>query len=247
MSHLVKLIINGGILLFLSLNNAAFAENINLKGLSKSIESALNNNDLSNVNGLLETEIAVSIKEDFLDFQKEFPNAKWEINPAGTLKDNRKLIKLAVTALKKKDSQLYTLETNQRIALEIKKGKITSHEIISEESILKNTNKPIDITLQIPNTALTGSRYDVDIIINQPLENSIVAGNLISLNHKKNINQSLEKIELMPMGSGGIFKSVQAPMEPGYQKWAAIIVHPEGLISITKFVKIVSNENDLNL
>ena len=49
------------------------------------------------------------------------------------------------------------------------------------------------------------------------------------------------------MGSGGIFKSVEAPMQPGNQIWAAIIVHPEGMISITKLVKIVSNENDLDL
>jgi len=246
-SNLIKLIINAGVLLLLSLNNPAFCENIDLKGLSKRIESAFNTNDLANIDGVLETEMALDIKKDFLDFQKEFPNARWEISPAGTLKDNRQLIQLAITALKKKENQIYSLETSQRIALEIKKGKITSHEIISEESILKSTNKPIDITLQIPNTALTGSRYDIDIIINQPLESSIIAGNLISLNDDINFKKSQEDIELIPMGSGGIFKSVQAPMEPGYQKWAAIIVHPEGLISITKFVKIVSNEKDFNL
>ena len=54
-----------------------------------------------------------------------------------------------------------------------------------------------------------------------------------------------DDIQLRPMGSGGIFKSVKAPLNPGQQRWAAIIAHPEGVISITKMVRIISNKADL--
>ena len=49
----------------------------------------------------------------------------------------------------------------------------------------------------------------------------------------------------MPLGSGGIFKSARAPKKPGEHRWAALIAHPQGLISITKKVRIVSKSSEL--
>ena len=41
------------------------------------------------------------------------------------------------------------------------------------------------------------------------------------------------------------FKSVKAPLKPGIQNWAALLVHPDGVISITKMVKVVSIESEI--
>ena len=46
-----------------------------------------------------------------------------------------------------------------------------------------------------------------------------------------------EKLEL--------FKSVKAPLNPGVQNLAAVLAHPEGLISIRKLVRVVSNQSDI--
>ena len=45
-------------------------------------------------------------------------------------------------------------------------------------------------------------------------------------------------IDLYPLGSGGLFKSVQAPLTPGKQILVALITHPKGIISITKIVQV---------
>ncbi len=50
---------------------------------------------------------------------------------------------------------------------------------------------------------------------------------------------------LSPMGGGGLFKSVKAPLNEGVQTWAALLAHPDGLISVTKKVRVVSDESDL--
>ena len=47
------------------------------------------------------------------------------------------------------------------------------------------------------------------------------------------------------MESGGLFKTVRAPFQSGIQRWGALIAHPEGLISISKMVRIVSNPQHL--
>jgi hypothetical protein len=49
---------------------------------------------------------------------------------------------------------------------------------------------------------------------------------------------------LAPLGGGGLFKSVQAPQRPGSQTWALMLVHPDGVVTATKRVQIVSNFND---
>ena len=53
-------------------------------------------------------------------------------------------------------------------------------------------------------------------------------------------------IDLAPIGSGGLFKIVRAPLNPSTQTWAAVIVHPDGLISITKKVNVVSELSNIN-
>jgi hypothetical protein len=47
------------------------------------------------------------------------------------------------------------------------------------------------------------------------------------------------------MGGGGLFKSVQAPFQPGVQTWAAMLVHPDGVVTVTKRVRVVSDRSEL--
>jgi hypothetical protein len=44
-----------------------------------------------------------------------------------------------------------------------------------------------------------------------------------------------------------LFKSVKAPYQPGSQTWAALVVHPEGVITVTKRVRVVSDKSQLRL
>ena len=50
---------------------------------------------------------------------------------------------------------------------------------------------------------------------------------------------------LKPIASGGLFKSVRAPFEEGDQRWSALIAHPEGIVSVTKMVRVISNNETL--
>ena len=128
----------------------------------------------------------------------------------------------------------------------IDNDKIVEQQILSDYSILQSGSNNIEITIGIPDSVLTGSKYDIDIIINEPLEETIIAGGLIPLKLKEYENNKYNDIELKPMASGGLFKSVRVPLEPGTQTWAALIAHPQGLISVTKMVRIVSFQNELN-
>ena len=48
-------------------------------------------------------------------------------------------------------------------------------------------------------------------------------------------------LPLAPQAGGGLFKSVRAPQQPGSQTWAMMLVHPDGVVTATKRVRVVSS------
>ena len=95
--------------------------------------------------------------------------------------------------------------------------------------------------LGIPDVVLTGSRYDIDLIVEEPLGQAVLAGGLIELSDQQLATLSRPNLQLAPLGGGGLFKSVQAPQRPGSQTWALMLVHPDGIVTATKRVQIVSS------
>ena len=94
----------------------------------------------------------------------------------------------------------------------------------------RNDDNKIDISFKIPEKVLTGSKYDIDIILNKPLEEVIITGAIKA--HQ--VNSLFEQeILLEPLASGGIFKMTRAPSKPGIQIWSGIIAHPEGCLLYT--------------
>ena len=112
------------------------------------------------------------------------------------------------------------------------------------QSLLRSGDQPLPVSLEIPDAVLTGSRYDVDVIFEQPLGQAIVAGGLIPLTPQEVVEQARPNLRLEPMGGGGLFKTVQAPQTPGSQFWAAMLVHPDGVVTMTKRVRVVSSKQD---
>ena len=96
----------------------------------------------------------------------------------------------------------------------------------------------------IPDVVLTGSRYDIDLIEDEPLGQATLAGGVIELSDQQLATLSRPNLQLAPLGGGGLFKSVQAPQRPGSQTWALMLVHPDGIVTATKRVQIVSSLGD---
>jgi len=123
------------------------------------------------------------------------------------------------------------------IYFQIINGKIDEGIIKNLFTTIRNDDKKIDISFKIPDRVLTGSKYDIDIILNKPLEEVIIAGAI----KPHQVNSFFEQeILLEPLASGGIFKITRAPSKPGIQIWSGIIAHPQGMITFTKSIDIVN-------
>ncbi len=204
--------------------------------LRKNLENSLNSRNLE---GLKESFIDYEnfeISKQFAKIIKEFPNSKWKIKQSNSNNTSEQIFQIKVIGKKIVEGEIYTLESNFNYLFSTFKGKINKGSIKKIFTIIRNDNKTIDITFKIPDKVLTGTKYDLDVILEKPLEEVIVAGGI--MNHQ--VGSFLEQeISLEPLVSGGIFKMTRAPSKPGIQIWSGIIAHPKGIITFTKSIDIV--------
>ena len=87
--------------------------------------------------------------------------------------------------------------------------------------------------------------YDVDVIFDDPLDGALVAGGIRPISSEQVVAMESPRLDLAALGGGGLFKVVQAPQTPGSQTWAVLLVHPKGVISTTKRVRVVADRAGL--
>lgn len=215
-------------------------------GFNARLEAALNSGEGASA---LETLVVPSLLPDltarFDRFRTTFPDARWTVRSMAPGITGHQTLELLVRGERSADGLTYRLEASQRLMVRIEAGRLQEQELLSDQSLLRSGTAHLPITLEIPDEVLTGSRYDVDVIFDKPLGHAIVAGGLLSLTPKQVTQQISPRLALEPLGGGGLFKTVQAPQRPGSQHWAAMLVHPDGVVTVSKRVRVVSDRRGL--
>ena len=202
----------------------------------RNLENSLNARDLEFIRKNFRNDESQNIPKQFSKIINDFPDSKWKIKKLKSNIPNKDILRMKVSGKKIVNGEIHILESNFDYLFSIKNGKIDEGMIKNLFTIIRSDDKKIDISFKIPDKVLTGSKYDIDIILNKPLEEVIITGAIIS--HQ--VNSFFEQeILLEPLVSGGIFKTTRAPSKPGIQIWSGIIAHPKGMISFTKSVDIV--------
>ena len=178
----------------------------------------------------------LKITKKFSKILKEFPDSKWKIKKLKSNNPSEEIYQIKVIGKKLVQGEIYMLESKFNYLFSAVNGKINQGTIKKLFTIIRSDDKKIDISFSIPDKVLTGTKYDIDIILNDPLEEVIIAGGIKA--HQ--VESFLEpEIDLEPLVSGGIYKMTRAPSKPGIQIWSGIIAHPKGIITFTKSIDIV--------
>ena len=209
------------------------------------LEMALNLGEEAALLNLLGTDVQSRVQSRFARFSKEFPQARWRVETLEPLADGRSRIRVSVTGSSRADGQDYRLEASQVLSVRIEAGVLQEEELLDEQSVLRSGSARLPVTLQVPAAVLTGSRYDIDVIVEQPLGPFVLAGGLVEVSPEQRQADLRPNLQLEPMGGGGLFKRVQAPQRPGVQNWAAMLVHPDGVITATKRVHVVNSKAEM--
>ncbi len=245
MRTLLKISLSAGLLCSIPTCNAVSSEHISPKSLSVRLEEKLNAKRNSDLSGLISNQEISYLENRYQEFINDFPNAKWRVSPRGALKDGRESLGIHVKGNKKIAGQNFSLESKQLLAVRVRGGKIIDQELISGFSLLHSNKGNLAINISAPDTVLTGTRYDFDIIVEEPLGEAIIAGGLAPVTQEQVRNNMSPNLDLAPIGGGGLFKRLQAPLKPCTQSWAAILAHPDGIIAITKSIRVVESKDEL--
>jgi len=176
---------------------------------------------------------------------KQFPDASWTLTPGPALKDGRSTVELRLTGTHKQGGSTFRLEASQLLALSSSGGRVSGQAVIREQTIVRSGDQDLPVSLLIPDAVLTGQRYDIDVVFDEPLNGALVAGGLLALSTRQTTAMDTPRLELGALGGGGLFKTVQAPYTPGEQTWAVLLVHPKGIVSATKRVRVVADRAQL--
>ena len=202
----------------------------------RNLETSFNKRDLEFIKKNFRNDENQNIPKQFSKIINDFPNSKWKIKRLKSKIPDEDILRIKVSGEKIVNGEIYILESKFDYLFSIVNGKISEGIIKNLFTTIRNDNKKIDISFKIPDRVLTGSKYDIDIILNKPLEQVVIAGAI----KPHQVNSLFEQeILLEPLASGGIFKITRAPSKPGMQIWSGIIAHPEGMITFTKSIDIV--------
>ena len=203
----------------------------------RNLENSLNKKDLEFIRKNFRDNENQNIPKQFSKIVNDFPDSKWKIKKLKSNIPNKEILRIKVSGKKIVHGEMHILESDFDYIFSILNGKIDEGKVKNLFTTVRNDNNTIDISFKIPDKVLTGSKYDIDIILNKPLEEVIIAGAIKS--HQ--VNSLFEQEMLLePLASGGIFKMTRAPSRPGIQIWSGIIAHPNGMITFTKSIDIVN-------
>jgi hypothetical protein len=223
------------LLIYLIIPYSAITETLKVDFI-RNLENSLNKRDLEFIRKSFRNDENQDISKQFSKIVNDFPDSKWNIKRLKSNIPNKEFLRIKVSGGKIVNGEIHKLESSFDYIFSILNGKIYEGTIKNLFTIIRNDDKKIDISFKIPDKVLTGSKYDIDIILDKPLEEVIIAGGI--KNHQ--VNSLFEQeILLEPLSSGGIFKMTRAPSKPGMQIWSGIIVHPEGMVTFTKTIDVV--------
>ena len=236
-SLITKLI--GFLLLHPLLINCALSQNINNQLLSNQLEEILNERKDNLLKDVFSKQSFYKFNKQSLAFRNKYKDSKWSIKMTRNDQKNS-ILDVKIKSTRTIGDQVYNLHTKQTVEIETYKNKIKNYKVIDEESILSSQESPLIVKIISPDKVLTGERYEINLIIEKPLDDSLTAGGMIILKNTEKMNLSNDLFSIIPNQSGGLFKYIQAPLEPGSQIISAIITHPKGIYSFTKKIKVGS-------
>ena len=217
--------------------HTALSQNIDSQLISNRLEEILNLRKDNLLKNIFHQKSFNKFNKNYKDFREKYKDAKWSIQQISN-DQNKSLLAIKIISTRKINDQVYNFNSKQKVMIETYKNKIKEFKIINEESILESQDSPLIIKIISPENVLTGEKYEVNLIIENPLDKSVTASAMIILEDEKNKNISNIMYGIRPNKSGGLFKYIQAPLKPGTQTISAIITHPEGIYSITKKIKV---------
>ena len=140
----------------------------------RNLETSLNKRDLKFIRKNFRNDENQNIPKQFSNILNDFPDSKWKIKRLKSNIPNKDILRIKVSGEKLVNGEIHILESNFDYLFSIVNDKLGNGVIKNLFTTIRNDDKKIDISFKIHDKVLTGSKYDIDIILNKPLEEVII-------------------------------------------------------------------------
>ncbi len=113
--------------------------------------------------------------------REQFPDARWQLSAGLPLRDGQPTVTVKVDGTRRQGGATYRLQAEQQLALQTDGTRFNGQTVLKERSVLRSGDKPLPVSLLIPDAVLTGQRYDVDVIFDDPLDGALAAGGIAAI------------------------------------------------------------------
>lgn len=144
-----------------------------------------------------------------------------------------------ITGLREMGGRQMNLNSTIRSRQRFVDRKLVQQDILAERTLLTSGANPPTVEMRLPEQVKVNERYNLDVIVLEPLGGDLLMGSLISEpiragNHFKPATADLELIS-----AGGIFKRGVAPGLSDNRWVSAVFVRGGGMTMITRRLRIV--------
>ena len=165
----------------LALAGALTAEAVQAAPSLQALQTALNDPSPAALTAVLEPGVGLDpseIEQRRTLLRQRFPDAQWRVQPGSPLRDGRSTTELVVTGSRQEGPTRFRLEAKQQLVFSGSGARFNRQEVIRESAILRSGDGALPVSLNIPDAVLTGQRYDLDVVFDDPLEGAVIAGSI---------------------------------------------------------------------
>ena len=118
-------------------------------------------------------------------------------------------------------------------------NQLVRQDIVTERNVVTTGQEPPTLTMNLPAEVQVNERFNLDVILNEPLEEDLVVGAIVDEPITIDGFLSPERPEFEPLLSGGMFKVGRAPAQPDNRWISAVVIRKGGMTSVTQRLRII--------
>ena len=222
---------------------------VELKSLITQIDTAANRQDLERIKSLYSDQFATAdglmlneFTQSLQKLWKEYPNLEYKTELLSWEKEGPAWVAETVTTLQgnnQKDGRNVQLNAEIKSRQTFQEGQLIRQEILSEQTRLSSGEKPPELKVMVPETVKVGEAFDFDVIVNEPLDDELLAGMAIAEKVESDRYLDPSQMDLELLQAGGLFKRVPAVDNPQNRWLSAILIRSDGITVVTHRVRVL--------
>ncbi|MGF1492264.1 MAG: nuclear transport factor 2 family protein [Microcoleaceae cyanobacterium] len=183
-----------------------------------------------------------ALEEGLVQFWQRCTTLEYQTNLKSWKQEGAAIVAVTETqifATEKLDGRELALSAVITSEQRVENGKIVQQQILMEETQFRSGEEPPTVTFDLPKTVGTEAKFDIDVVIQEPLNRDLLLGTVVEEPVRPRGYFVSAPFQLEQLSAGGLFKLGEAPSTPQTNWVSAILIRPGGMTAVTRRLQVV--------